>query len=325
MRFVDLHCDTMLRIYSGKSACLRSNAGHVDLEKLRSAGYALQCFALFFRLRGEPDPWAKVNAMADLFDSETAANADLVSPVRSFADIEKAEKDGKTAALLTVEEGGVCGGSLEKLRALYDRGVRLITITWNYENGLGWPNMPADGGAGLTPLTAVPDTEHGLTQTGIEFVREMERLGMVVDVSHLSDAGFYDVLKYTSAPFMASHSNARAVCGCVRNLTDDMIRRLADRGGVSGLNLYSSFLTGDGTGDLADAIGRHARHMADVGGEDFVALGSDFDGIPTNSAIPDAAHMPLMAGILSGAGFTARQIDKITSGNALRVLKARIG
>ena len=142
------------------------------------------------------------------------------------------------SALMTVEEGAVCQGEISRLRALYERGVRMLTLTWNFKNELGYPNvrMPENSQPTFIPDLKTPNTKDGLTKTGIAFVEEMERLGMIIDTSHLSDAGFYDVLKYTKKPFVASHSNARTISASVRNLTDDMIRRLSERGGVTGLN-----------------------------------------------------------------------------------------
>ena len=123
----------------------------------------------------------------------------------------------------------MCKENLAFLRDFYRLGVRMLTLTWNYKNGLGHPNKRKE-----FPLE--PDTVNGLTPLGIEFLQEMERLGIIVDVSHLSDAGFYDVVKYAKKPFVASHSNARSVCGNVRNLTDDMLKKIADCGGVTGIN-----------------------------------------------------------------------------------------
>lgn len=141
------------------------------------------------------------------------------------------------------------------------------------------------------------DAACGLTETGRDFVTEMERLGMIPDVSHLSDAGFDDVWECTKKPFVASHSNARAVCPSLRNLTDDRVRRLAERGGCMGLNYYDKFLVDGGSKDpevLWEALIRQARHITDVGGMEILGLGSDFDGIPTNPALPGAEAMPVL-------------------------------
>ena len=209
----------------------------------------------------------------------------------------------------------------------------MLTLTWNYPNELGWPNLEQPG-QGVDRESFRPDfrkanTTQGLTETGIAFVEEMERLGMIVDVSHLSDAGFMDVLRVSKKPFVASHSNARSVCGWVRNLTDDMIRLLAEKGGVTGLNFCPAFLTdvpdGEATYGSIDAIVEHAKHIVKVGGIDCLGLGTDFDGIKTHDELPDASCMPLLVNAFEKGGFRASEIDKILSGNVLRVYKEVLG
>ena len=153
------------------------------------------------------------------------------------------------SALLTIEEGGVCQGELGFLRNFYRLGVRMMTLTWNYPNELAFPNKREMQENGCSRLVA--DTENGLTETGVRFVREMERLGMIIDISHLNDAGIWDVFRHTKKPFVASHSNARAVASHARNLTDEMIRALAERGGVVGINYYSCFLHDFAEGESA--------------------------------------------------------------------------
>ena len=313
---------------SGAAVCggLRHNRLHIDLEKLKKGGYLLQNFALFVSIADCEDPFRECATLADLYYEELERNKDLIRPVLTWSDMEKNRAEGKLSAMLTVEEGAVCGGSTGKLRHLYRLGVRMLTLTWNYPNELGWPNvkMPPKGSKEAPDLT-VPDREHGLTETGFAFLSEMERLGMIVDVSHLSDAGFRDVARAAAKPFVASHSNARAVCPHVRNLDDGMIRALAEKGGVMGLNFCPSFLEeekpGNRTKGSLPAVVAHARHIFNVGGEDCLGLGSDFDGIPSNEALPDASCLPLLADALSEAGFSGRQIDKIFTENVLRVYR----
>lgn len=337
MRIVDMHCDTISVLLrkkrAGMDAGLGENDCHVDLHKMRKGGYLLQNFALFVELGECADAWREVQELYGLYEQELSENKDVIARALSYEDIEKNRSEGKMSALLTVEEGGVCGGNPEKLRRLYGQGVRMMTLTWNYPNELGCPNLDkrrgerareAGGRAALSYLNT-PNTADGLTETGIVFVREMERLGMIVDVSHLSDAGFYDVLAHTKKPFVASHSNARAVCPCVRNLTDDMIRLLAGRGGVMGLNFCADFLTqipaGEKNPGTIAAIVEHARHIAAVGGMECLALGSDFDGIDTHAELTGADRMERLTDALKGAGFSEGQLDKILGGNVLRVYR----
>lgn len=345
MRTVDMHCDTISRLLrkrrAKEAAGLRENDCHIDLHKMRKGNYLLQNFALFVNLGECEDPWREVQELLGLYEREMSENRDAIAPALSFADIEKNRLEGRMSALLTVEEGGVCGGDLEKLRTLYRQGVRMMALSWNYPNELSFPNLDSRRGERLRKAAKdsaapeayqavldylnTPNTEDGLTETGILFVQEMERLGMIVDVSHMSDAGFYDVLAHTKKPFVASHSNARAMCSCVRNMTDDMIRALAEQGGVMGLNFCADFLTQvspekKNPGTIA-AVVDHARHIASVGGVECLGLGSDFDGIETHEELHGADCMERLADALKKGGFSEGELDKILGENVLRVYR----
>ncbi len=325
-RIADMHCDTISEILtrqnSGEDCSLRSNSLHVDLERMIKSGYLIQNFALFVQTRKcEKSPWNAVCDLYEVYKQELAVNEDVLAPVLAYEDIERNRTEGKLSAMLTVEEGAVCGGDLQKLHMLYDMGVRMMTLTWNFPNELAWPNINMDGEVKLY----VPDVTHGLTETGREFVACMNELGMIVDVSHMSDAGFYDVLECSTKPFVASHSNARTICGCVRNLTDDMIRKLAERGGCMGLNFCADFLEqmpeGAANPGTIAAVVRHARHIVNVGGIEVLGLGSDFDGIDTHKELPGAQSMGLLWEALHKGGFTEGQLEKIFAGNVLRVYR----
>ena len=347
MRIMDMHCDTISELLKrkreGKEHNLRENDGHIDLLRMQNSNYLLQNFALFVNLKSQEDPWLEVLNLIKFYEDEMNENSHLIAPVKCFEDISLNEQQNKMSSVLTVEEGAVCQGDLAKLNMLYDKGVRMLTLTWNYPNELGYPNLDNKIGkkawaqnselknSRLNPsLFAMkqkqvdeilktylntPDTINGLTTMGIEFVREMEQLGMIIDVSHLSDAGFYDVLNYTKKPFVASHSNARTVCPCVRNMTDHMIRCLAQRGGVVGLNFCADFLTQKAAGQnnpgtIADIV-THAKHIVNVGGIECIGLGSDFDGIDTNQELPGAQAMKGLWDGLKRGGFTESQLDCI--------------
>lgn len=334
MRAIDMHCDTILEIairrMKGEEISLRKNDLMISLEKLKKGGYSVQNFALFVHL-GEKSmtPFQMVNALIDTFKTEMKANQDLITQVYNTEDIRRNEETGKLSALLTVEEGGCCEGKIENLHHLYKEGVRMLTITWNFPNELGFPNRIKDGDM------YTPNITDGLTEKGIEFVQEMERLGMIPDVSHLSDAGFWDVIKYTKKPFVASHSNARAVCPWGRNLTDEMIRALAEHGGVTGLNYAANFLRDYPGSTVIDHsrpvyasvedIAKHARHIVNVGGIECLGLGSDFDGIPLHPELTGADELPKLADWLLKYGFSEDEIDKIFYGNVFRVYKEILG
>ena len=312
MPIIDLHCDTLSRLLAdrrcGGADTLRAGpGGHVSLEKLRDSGYLLQAFACFVDLNSTNDPWEEVLALAALYREEAEGNQDLLLPLLTFSDLERAKADGKTAGLLTVEEGGVLEGRPDRLQTLHALGVRLITLTWNYENELGFPN----GKAG------------GLKPKGFDCLAEMERLHLIPDVSHLGDEGFRDVCQTARRPFLASHSCCRALRDHPRNLTDEMLHALADRGGIVGVNFYSHFLGSDPVSRTADIL-RHLRHMLDVGGLHLPALGSDFDGIDCTLEFGDAGGMPSLIEAMDARGFTAEEIEAVTWKNAWDFLRETI-
>ncbi len=369
MKIVDMHCDTISLILekkrAGEQAALRENGGHLDLLRLQKSGYLLQNFALYVNCKRCEDAWEEVCSLYEVYREELAANEDILAPVLRFEDIAANQAAGKLSAMLTVEEGAVCKGNLRKLHELHRMGVRMLTLTWNYPNELGYPNLDSNVGKAVWKMCRelkemkgnmekteeygsmgkseaalarqhqvqqafndyfyIPNETNGLTERGREFVTEMEHLGMIVDVSHLSDAGFYDVLECTRKPFVASHSNARTVCRSVRNLTDDMIRRLAERGGCTGLNYCADFLeekpVGEKNPGTIEAIVRHAKHIVSMGGVEVLGLGSDFDGIDTHEELPGAQSMELLWEALHRAGFAQSTLDKIFRENVLRVYR----
>lgn len=319
MNFVDLHCDTIGTVMDGRQH-LRDGKGHLNLNRMRKAGYSLQTFAMFVSLKKTEKPCQRALDMIDVYYEELRQNQDLIRPVYCWNDIEENQKKGLMSALLSLEEGEICEGSLANLRNFYRLGVRMMTFTWNYDNSLAAPNDV------MRPDFGRPQLERGLTPKGLEFLSEMERLGIIADVSHLGDRGFYDVYTHAKKPFIASHSNARSVCGHVRNLTDDMLRKIGERGGVAGLNFCADFVDprGEEGGNAFSSVEylvAHARHMTDAGGIEAVALGTDYDGIGNSLELKDCSMMPVLAEGLKKGGFTESQVDKILWGNAMRVFR----
>ena len=318
-KFIDMHCDTVSELYrrkiEGKPYSLYENDLNIALKRLAEGGSFIQCFAMFTYLQRVESAYEHANALTDLYYEELNKYKDYVSPVLCFADIEKNEKEGKISALLTLEEGECCEGSAEKLKHFYDRGARMMNITWNFKNSLGHPNhIDVNNGS------VSPDTENGLTEKGKEIVEYMCELGMVVDVSHSSDRSFYDVADIVKCPFVASHSNCREICGHCRNLTDDMIRVLAEHGGVSGINYCPSFVKTDAEVITADDFADHVLHFIKVGGEDVVGLGTDYDGISARRLqIKDPSYAPLFWDALVKRGLSEDQADKVFFKNVLRV------
>lgn len=327
MKVVDMHCDTISVILNenraGKNVELRSNDLNIDIEKMKKGDYLLQNFAMFVDLGEVNNPLEECLSLIDCFYNELDKNKDTISVALTYDDIIKNKKNGKISALLTVEEGGVALSSLANLRILNKLGVRMITLTWNYINGISYPNVNLSNGN--KPNIKIPNIKDGLTEFGIDFVKEMERLNMIIDVSHLSDAGFYDVLKYTKKPFVASHSNARGVTNHNRNMSDDMILKLANRGGVIGINFAGDFLEEAEGGKLPKSkinnMVKHIRYIVDLAGIDCVGLGSDFDGIYQDLELDNASKMPELEKALRKDGFKERDIEKIFYKNVLRVYK----
>lgn len=320
MKVIDMHCDTIYEInrlwHEGKEAQLRDNDLNISLNKMQQGDYLLQNFAMFTPLQQVKDPIQHVQHLIDTFYLEMERNQDMIGVVYRYHDIEENMKNHKMSALLTLEEGGVVHDDLAYLRNYYRLGVRMITLNWNYSNGIGYPNFSVnDPQHGFH----TSDQVHGLTKFGIQYVQECEKLGIIIDVSHLSDAGFYDVLKYTTQPFVASHSNARTICDHARNMTDEMIRLLAQRGGVIGINFASDFLDEDDDMSRVSSMVKHIQHIKKVGGIDCIGLGSDFDGIPQNLELKDASYMPILYQALKEAQFSEIEIEKIFYKNVLKV------
>ena len=312
MYIADMHCDTISRIYDenakkcGPAWPLGHNGGHLDLTRMAAGNYALQNFALFTQIKKVTDPFAHCMDLVSLFYREMEANRGRIRPALTGTEIVKNMEEGKMSALLTIEEGAVCRGEIENLRRFYEKGVRMMTLTWNFENELASPNR-IDWQTGV----CTPETERGLKPRGIEFVEEMERLGMIVDVSHLGDAGIRDVLAHTRKPIAASHSNARAVCSHPRNLTDDMIRAIADRGGVIGIN----FCAGQLGEQTFEAIERHLDHYLSLEGGRTVAFGADLDGTDLPPGWGGIQVMERLYDYLCRKNYDAVCLDRVFFGN----------
>lgn len=305
---VDAHCDSLTRAMDQNRRLGQENdAGQVDFPRLVRGGVNLQFFAAFINPRYRDNPLARAMEIFDFFHREVADNANVVEAVYSFEDIKRALSEKKLAALLAVEGGEALAGRIEVLRMFYRLGVRSITLTWNGRNELGDGAWESGSGGGLTRF-------------GVAVVREMNRLGMLVDVSHLSGRGFWDVLKQAQKPPAASHSNCRALCDHPRNLSDEQIKALASAGGVMGLCFYPDFVR-EKEADL-EALLDHAEHAAGLAGVDCIGLGSDFDGIDAPVAgLKDVTSLPLVTEGLKRRGFSEDEVKRIIGGNFLRVLE----
>ena len=248
---------TMLKVIrSGGAYCLRDahEEGHVDIPRLQKGGVNLQFFAAYIEPQFKPDRSLKrALQIFDVFYRELAENRDTLSLVLSSADLESARRENKIGALLSIEGGEALEGDLGVLRMLHKLGVRAIGLTWNERNQIAEGVGECRSGGGLTDF-------------GVSAVQEMNRLGIIVDVSHLSEPGFWDVIKVSDKPIIASHSNAKAVCNHVRNLNDDQIKALAKNGGVMGLNMCDEFLHSEGVA-VIDHVVDHIEHVFSLVGD----------------------------------------------------------
>ena len=311
-KIIDMHCDTVTKLAkNGKSFV--HNDEHISLEKLQQADYMLQCFAIFINGKTDFPYFASCEEYIRVFRSFMQENDQAIRQVTTTEEILCNSEEGIISALLTIEGGEAIEGDLNKLQHFYDEGVRMMTLTWNYENEIGYPNYVYEHKV---------DEERGLKPFGFETIDWMWQHGMIVDVSHLNDAGFYDVMTKAEKPIVASHSNARAVHFMPRNMSDDMIMKLAANGGIMGMNYCPDFVSANVEENQIPALLEHIDHIVKIGGIDVVALGSDFDGIPTPVGLSDASKMPELYEALKQHGYSEEAIDKIFYKNFLRVLKA---
>lgn len=324
--YVDMHCDTLLRtLRTGSSETLYDGEGMQSIKQMKDASQLAQFFAVFFPPREVPEGRKRpfelpedeefYALMKQYLREEVAKHSDIIAIAKNAQEIQKNAEAGLMSAVLSIEDGRIVQGSMERLKALREDGVCAISLTWNFANCFGVPNSkdPEIMGTGLTAF-------------GKEAIGVMNDLGILVDVSHLSDGGFWDVVSLTKKPFVATHSNCRELSPHTRNLTDEMIKALAEKGGVSGLNFGPEFLSKDTTNKVTtiELLSEHVMHMLKVGGEDFPALGTDFDGIGGTFEVGHPTQMDALYDALSKKGMTASQLEKFASKNVLRVMKDSI-
>lgn len=337
MGYIDLHCDALLHFFSSDDFDLfSSNQSSVDFLRLHQAGASAQCFAIY---QPTADELMAKNMKDDeyipyiyqRFSESLERNDHIIAPAVTSEDIIRNQREGLVSAILTLEDGRSINGDLHKLEEYRKMGIRMITLTWFQKNCFGSPS---------SDNAEVMNT--GLTPFGREAVEKMNDLGIIIDASHLSDGGFWDLIRLSRKPFVASHSNCRALVPHFRNLSDEMIKALADKGGVMGLNFCHFFLRDvradgnigsdvineilfkskkmDWVSSVADMT-RHVLHAYHVGGEDVLAIGTDFDGIARDKLeIDSPLQMDKLFTALKKAGLPGSAIEKFIYRNALRVL-----
>ena len=310
----DLHCDTASKLVRrrivGGDDTLNKNTLHIDLERAAMLpGYG-QCFACFTTTQQNPgidrgpSPLVFFERQLDAIFSQVEANSDKICLAYSGKNIQQNREKGVMSAVMTIEGPAGFGFDPALLEDLYNVGFRISTLGWNEKN----------------PLTGSNVTGGGLTDQGRAYVKEAQRLGMIVDVSHISDEGFWDIMDITQAPVIASHSNSRSVCDISRNLTDDMFLAICKTGGVAGLNLYSQFVGNDP--DL-DTVCAHAFHFLDLDPSGkHIALGGDLDGCDSlPSGFEGIQDYPKLAQKLLDRGLSEQTVSDIFWNNAVGVIE----
>jgi membrane dipeptidase len=316
---IDGHNDLVLRQWRGEPTL------HVDLDGAAEAGFAGGFFALYVPSPPHPDPTAVPYAVAlppRIPQDEAARIADELYAVLSGLPVRLATSaadfaPGGVAAVVHLEGAEAIAEDLSNLEEWYERSLRSLGLTWSR------PNQFAEGVPFRFPSSS--DTGGGLTPAGRELVRACNRLGIIVDLSHLNWAGFWDVARLSEAPLVATHSNAHILCPASRNLTDEQLAAIRDSGGVVGVNFAVTFLREDGLEEPATPLSeivRHVDHYVEVMGIDHVAFGSDFDGAVVPEALAGIAGLPRLVEALREAGYDEGAIAKITHGNWLRVFDA---
>jgi len=339
---IDGHNDALLALLRNPerpdSLLERSALGHLDLPRAEDGGFAGGFFALFtpsgrssgprprdaaasYELPFPPTP-SVVRAQrftgtlaARLFRDERAA-AGRLEVVRTVAELRSCLERRVLAAIFHIEGAEAIDPGLDALEVLYQTGLRSLGLVWSRPNAFGH-GVPFK-------FPSSPDTGPGLTDLGRALVRACNQLGILIDLSHLNEKGFWDVARLSQAPLVATHSNAHALCPAARNLTDEQLRAIRDSDGMVGLNFAVSMLRADGRPDAAtplEVMVRHLDHLIERLGEDKVGFGSDFDGTIVPSAIKDAAGLPRLIEALRDAGYGEALLRKLAFENWLRVLE----
>ena len=310
----DLHCDTALRLLGddlNQAGSLAKNSGHIDLNRAEALGGYCQCFACFTTPLMEEEqhisPVVIFEREIATIQREIDKNKRKISLAYSAEDVRTNQEKGKMSAILTIEGPAGFGFDPELLEPMHQAGFRISTLGWNEQN----------------PLTGSHVSGGGLTDLGKAYVRNAQAQGILVDVSHISDEGFWDIIKMTQAPVIASHSNSRAVCAHSRNLTDEMFRAIRDTGGVAGINQYAAFL---GENPSLDTVCDHILHFLELDPEGtHIALGGDLDGCDALADGFDGIEgYPALANRLLERGLTEDMVRNIYWNNALGVMDAAL-
>ena len=304
IRYFDGHCDTIYRCYvSGEG--MNSNGGHIALDRISGFDSYAQMFTFFWDADEAPKEGmlSVAKNMYALFQKELAANPNRLIHCHSSADVIKYAEPGRVCALLSIEGGDLLECDPERIELACDWGVKLINPTWNCANALSGSHCRG--------------SHRGLSDVGRAFVKQAEQSGILMDVSHLSEKGFWDLIELSTKPVVASHSNSRSVFEHSRSLTDDQFRAVCQTGGVVGLNFYSGFV---GEHPTMDMLIRHVEHFLELGGERHLAIGGDLDGCDeTVEGICGVQDVPKLWHAMRERGYSQKLLDDLFWNNWLRL------
>ena len=321
MKFIDLHADTLMHTsLTGVDSLMHNSQTHLDIQRLSQGGAMAQFLAVFMlneaiiKKQNRPIISDKeyIDQLYNHLQESIEKYNNSIQLATNYETLESNQMANNISIFLTLEDGRPIGEDLTRLENLYEMGFRLVTLTWNKENSIGYPNSFDKN-----------DMRKGLKKFGFEVIELMNSLGMVIDVSHLSDGGFYDVIETSTKPIIASHSNARAISPHPRNLSDDMIKKIAESGGVIGLNFFGNFLNKDITQNQSTikVMIEHLKHIRNIGGAEVLALGTDFDGMSGELEIDGPDKMNLLFDALWHSGWDYGTIEKFGFQNTMRVIK----
>ncbi len=304
MKIADLHCDTLsfLQQNDGQLFC---NNGQYDLQRAAQAGIRLQFFAMFTRPDESDRALRSILKQLDKYYQEIEANSNIIEHIRSYKQIMSIDQSGKIGAILHLEGAECLGSDLDMLYLLYRAGLRSIGLTWNHRNQFASGVAEGDAAAGLSKL-------------GRNLAIEMDKLGMIMDLAHMSKASFYDVLEYYRKPVLATHANCFKLCPHPRNLDDEQLKKLAEHGGLIGITQVTDFVSLERKDH--DAMIDHLVYIADLIGIDHLAMGSDFDGAD-DMIIPEVSGYQHLPELMKRRGFTEAEIDKILFSNVVTILR----
>lgn len=317
MFLLDSHCDTPTQLYRTRDLCLNVGEGHVDFKRLRAGGVDAPFFAIYIPKEMDSDEaFEYAGKLISCTKKYVEENSEIACLATNAEQALENKQKGLISVFLGLENASPIGTDMGRLEWFYNQGVRYITLCHNADN------MVCDSAAQAS-------THHGLSGFGRELVARMNEMGMIIDCAHISDESFWDLIKYSTKPFVSTHSCCRALAGHRRNMTDEMIKALAQKGGVIQINFYPVFL--DSTYNEEDLsaprpsytlVADHIDHVVKLVGIDHVGIGSDFDGIDvTPDGLEDVSKIGVVFDELRRRGYSSEELQKIAGGNFMRVMR----